>query len=137
MMSKQETLKIFERDTTVTSSKLRRIGYVPATIYGKDIQSMSFQVRAHEFEIAYNHGVRRFTLDGFGKTFNAVVKQVQRNGATGAFLHIEFFVPAGSQSTGKSTPKASASEAEKKPEIEHNQQEEVETMRVEEAVPAH
>jgi len=92
-MSKQETLAIFERDNTITPRKLRSIGYIPATIYGKSMEPLSIQINAHEFELATARGVNQFKLEGFGKKIEAEVKQLQKNNRKNTVIHIEFFVP--------------------------------------------
>jgi len=91
-MSANKSFPIFERDTTITSSKLRQIGYIPATIYGKGMQPLSIQLKAHAFEVAFGHGQRRFTLEGLGNVFDTEIKQIQLNNAKGNVLHIEFYV---------------------------------------------
>jgi len=90
-MPAKNALQIFERDTTITPRKLRQIGYIPATIYGGDRQPLSIQLKAHEFEVAFHHGIRQFTLEGLGQAITAEVKQVQLNSSKGNVLHIEFF----------------------------------------------
>lgn len=92
MTAQREVLQIFERDNTVTSSKLRRIGYIPATVYGKDFQPISFQVKAHEFQLALGRGVREFTLEGMGQSIEARVQQLQKESTKEVVLHAEFLV---------------------------------------------
>lgn len=93
-MPKQDTLVMFERDTTITSSRLRSIGYIPATIYGKQFSPRSIQIKAHEFELAYRRGVKRFSLEGMGESLAVELKQLQWNHALDKPIHIEFFIPA-------------------------------------------
>ena len=97
-MTKQETLNIFERDNTITPRKLRMIGYIPATIYGKTTTPVSIQVKTHELELALARGIKEFSLDGLGKQYVVQVKQVQKDSARNKLMHVEFFVPSDKQS---------------------------------------
>jgi ribosomal protein L25 (general stress protein Ctc) len=107
-MSNQPTIAIFERDNTITPSKLRTIGYIPATVYGKDQEPISIQLKAHEFELALAKRHREFTLAGLGKTLNVEVKQLQKNSVKGTTLHVEFYVPSAGGSKAAKAPKAEA-----------------------------
>ncbi len=120
-MTKQEPLKIFERDTTITLSQLRKAGYIPATVYGKSIEPFSIQVKAHEFEVAISRGVRNFKLDGLGKSMDVQVKQLQKRNTTGSIRHIEFLVPSAPDSKAKSKQKSQNKAAsQQQPQVEEN-----------------
>lgn len=93
-MPKQDTLAMFERDTTLTPSRLRSIGYIPATIYGKQFSPRSVQVKAHDFELAYRRGIKHFRLEGMGEALTVELKQLQWNHALDKPIHIEFYIPA-------------------------------------------
>lgn len=103
-MSTFETLPIFERDNTITPSKLRSIGYIPATIYGKSFNPLSIQLNAHTFELALARGVRKFQLEGLGQALNVEVKQLQKNNIKGTVTHIEFFVPSAQTANAAAKP---------------------------------
>ena len=64
-MANLQELKVSERDTTITPRHLRTAGYIPATVYGRGMQSQSVQVRAHQFHQLFLHGSREFHLSGF------------------------------------------------------------------------
>lgn len=141
-MAKQDNLKIFERDTTLTPSKLRLIGYIPATIYGPSVEPLCAQIKAHEFELALKRGVKHFTLEGLGQTLDAEVKQLQKHNTKGTVLHVEFFVSTPGQQKAKSQGKSQGEKAQAQPVAETQPQPSEassaeETERVEEAVPAH
>lgn len=119
MASKE--LQMFERDTTVTPRKLREVGYVPATIYGKNVEPLAIQVKAHDFELALAKGVRQFTLEGFGQKIEAEVKQIQKMATKETVLHAEFVVP--STEGAKAKGKAKAQKAEEAPRAEEKQPE--------------
>ena len=92
--SETKTLAVFERDTTITSSKLRSIGLIPATVYGKGFEPVSIQLNAHDFQIALGKGARQFRLEGMGKTIDAQVKKLQKVSTKEQVLHAEFWVPS-------------------------------------------
>lgn len=139
-MSKKETLKIFERDNTITSSKLRSIGYIPATVYGKEFTPLNIQVKAHEFQLAIARGVRHFQLEGLGKTLDAQVKQLQKVNTKEEILHIEFYIPSASEGSSKEKSQKgrtkAASEATASATETPAEESPAESL-VEEAVPAH
>ena len=84
-------LEVFERDITVTPRKLREVGYIPATVYGKSLESpISIQVKSHPFHLALKAGQREFVLTGAGKNIKAKVKQIQKVSTREEVLHIEF-----------------------------------------------
>ncbi|MCA9789798.1 MAG: hypothetical protein KC476_05110 [Cyanobacteria bacterium HKST-UBA06] len=85
-------LEMFERDTTITPRKIRSIGLIPATIYGKHFEPMSIQVNAHDFQLMLQRGIRNFELNGCGKTIEAKVHQLQKVSTKEQVLHAEFLV---------------------------------------------
>ncbi len=107
-MTNLETLKIFERDNTITPRKLRAIGYVPATIYGKNFAPLSIQLKTHELDLALARGIRKFNLDGLGQSLQAEAKQVQKHSSKGSILHVEFHVAVSANQNG--SPKAAKTE---------------------------
>jgi large subunit ribosomal protein L25 len=79
------------RDENLNPRQLRAAGNLPATIYGKGIDSVSVQVNAHEFIQTYkNNKEATFELSVGGKSYSVVVQNVQKNYATNDVLHIEF-----------------------------------------------
>lgn len=94
MMPTLQDLKVTERDTTVTPHQLRVAGYIPATLYGKDTEPKSIQVRAHEFSQFLSQGVRNFKLSGFVQG-EANARQVQRDPVSQKPISVQF------QLTGK------------------------------------
>lgn len=94
-MSNHQELKTSERDTTVTPHQLRTAGYTPASVYGKDIQSQSIQVRTHEFYHAFLQGQREFKLNGY-VSGSARVKNLTRNPVTQYPIAVEFHLESGS-----------------------------------------
>ena len=79
---------------TITPRKIRAIGLIPATIYGKNFEPLSIQVNAHDFEQMLVKGIRQFKLEGLGKTIEAQVKKIQKVSTKEQVLHAEFLVPA-------------------------------------------
>lgn len=125
-MTQPETLKIFERDTTLTPAKLRSIGYIPATVYGRTTTPFGIQLKSHELELALKRGVRQFRLEGFGQPLNVEVKQLQTDDTKGIVIHAEFYVPSAA------SPKKNKNAGKAKPSAENKPAAPV----IEEAVPA-
>lgn len=63
--SKQNDLKVSERDTTLNPRQLRAAGYIPVTLYGKNQQSVQIQAKSHELAQLIMHGSQNFQLSGF------------------------------------------------------------------------
>jgi ribosomal protein L25 (general stress protein Ctc) len=81
-----------ERDTTLNPRQLRAAGWIPVTLYGKDFPSFNAQIKAHEFDIAYNQGQRDFELTGLGAKVVVKAHQVQRHSVSQETQNIEFLV---------------------------------------------
>ncbi len=84
-------LKLEHREKK-TPNQLRREGKVPATIYGRGLESKSVQVCAREFSrlpaAAFSHVIE---LDSNEGTSSALVRQVQRRSTTHEVLNVEFY----------------------------------------------
>lgn len=74
--------------------KLRREGFLPATIYGKKINSVSVQVPLKEFESVHHQvgetGVVDLSLKGEEKSRPVLIKNIQADSVTGQPLHVDF-----------------------------------------------
>lgn len=72
--------------------KIRREGYVPATVYGNKIKSESLTIAASDFKHTYNEagetGLVELTVDG--KVRPVLIHHVQRDPVKGTVLHVEF-----------------------------------------------
>lgn len=73
-------------------NQLRRVGKIPATLYGPDSKSATLQVNALDFTrlpaAAYSHVIELATPDG---NVNALIRQVQRKHIDNEVLNIEFY----------------------------------------------
>lgn len=82
-----------KKDETLNPRQLRASGFLPATIYGKGMESISCQLDAHSFGIAYRDNKEgTFELSYEGKTYKTVVQAVQMNYSTNQQLNVEFKV---------------------------------------------
>jgi ribosomal protein L25 (general stress protein Ctc) len=101
-------LQATERDDTLNPRQLRTAGFVPATLYGKNIESQSIQVRTVEFTRLYGHGAREFKFSGLKQDIVARVQQVQTNPVTEEVLSIQFYQlsPAGAEKPAKAAKTA-------------------------------
>lgn len=73
--------------------KLRKLGILPASLYGKKIQSISVQASLADFQKAYNQagetGVIDLVLDG--KKHPVLIKNVQIHPVSQQILHVDFY----------------------------------------------
>jgi large subunit ribosomal protein L25 len=90
-------LKIDAFPRTVTRRKvrqLRRAGLVPVIVYGEATQPVNLQVRSRELERVLQHGghsqLVTVSVEG-GDTHNILVKEIQRDPVSRAFLHADFY----------------------------------------------
>lgn len=80
-----------KKDESLNPRQLRAEGKLPATIYGKGVESISVQIDAHSFGIAYRDNKdATYELKLDDKTYNVVVQNVQKNYATNDLLNVEF-----------------------------------------------
>lgn len=72
---------------------LRRNGYIPAVLYGYNVEPTNLQVRVKEFEAAYKLAGRSTLVDlqvGDGQPVKVFVQEVQRHPISQAAQHIDF-----------------------------------------------
>ena len=80
-----------KRDTSLNPRQVRAEGLVPATIYGSGMDSVSIQLNAKEFILAYRKDKNAiFELKVDKETYKAIVKKVQAESISDKVLNIEF-----------------------------------------------
>ena len=78
------------------SKKLRKKGFIPAILYGKDIEPLPITVKYSEFEKIYKRVKGEtvvFTLDFIKEKDlkkQAILKEIQRDPVTDRFIHLDF-----------------------------------------------
>lgn len=74
--------------------KLRKAGFVPANIYGKDFESTAITVSLADFQKVYNDagetGIVNISIEGEGKEIPTLIRLVQLHPLTDSILHAEF-----------------------------------------------
>src|SRR6266568_2176234 len=95
-MAQQEELQIDRREITGKATKrLRKVGIIPANIFGHKEPSEAVQVDAVSFErLQRSHGARGIIglrLPGRRAVQTALVRHVQRDPRTGKVIHVDFF----------------------------------------------
>lgn len=84
-------LTIVEREADKNPRQIRSNGFIPATIYGKGMDSRNIQVNTHEFEMAYKNNKEGSWELNLGKEkFNVKIQELQMNFSTNEYLNIEF-----------------------------------------------
>lgn len=90
-MSEKIIFEVEKKDENMNPRQLRAAGKLPATIYGKGMDSLSVQLDAHEFINTYKNNKQSvYELSFSGKKYNTVVQNVQKNYATNQELNVEF-----------------------------------------------
>ncbi len=80
-----------EREADKNPRQLRAAGLVPATVYGKGMESKNIQVCAHEFEMNTRNNRDAVIELTLGKEkLNVVIQELQKNYSTNQILNIEF-----------------------------------------------
>ena len=80
-----------KRDESLNPRELRRSGKVPATLYGKDQESLSLQLDAKEFMNTYKKDKNAiFSLTVDEENFDSVVKKIQVKTVKNDLLNVEF-----------------------------------------------
>lgn len=95
-MAQQVELQIAEREITGKATKrLRKVGIIPANIFGHKEPSQAVQVDAVSFErLQRSHvgrGIIGLRIDGSRGVQTALVRHVQRDPRTGKVIHVDFF----------------------------------------------
>lgn len=79
------------RETDKNPRQLRAAGLLPATVYGKGIESKSIQINAHEFNMAYKNAPKAVYEIVLGKeTFKTTVQEAQIQYSNNQILNVEF-----------------------------------------------
>jgi large subunit ribosomal protein L25 len=75
-----------------TNQDLRREGWIPAVVYGSDVQNQSIQVKGRELEqvLRYQTTNLPFQLVVNGNEHTVMVYELQRHPVTGSILHADF-----------------------------------------------
>lgn len=90
-MSATITMEIEARDFSKNPRQLRSEGIIPATVYGKGVESESIQLNGKNFIALYKaNRDATFELKGSDKSFKTVVQNVQTRATTDSVLSVEF-----------------------------------------------
>lgn len=94
-MNQPAILKVQERTETNTraNKRIRKIGYLPGSIYGKGLESIPVSVKTDELrKVLTKHGrnsVLKLDLSD-KKSYNVMVKDIHLAPVSGEYLHAEF-----------------------------------------------
>jgi len=95
-MAQEVELQIASREITGKATKrLRKVGIIPANIFGHKEPSQAVQVDAVSFErLQRSHGARGIIglrMDGSRGVQTALVRHIQRDPRSGKVIHVDFF----------------------------------------------
>lgn len=74
--------------------KLRGNGKVPAVLYGRNVESRNLAISVRDLEKAIRENKTRelfFNMDFAGESCHVMVKALQKNPVTGAFIHADLY----------------------------------------------
>lgn len=84
-------LQAKKRNNSINPRQLRSSGKLPATLYGKEMESISIELDTKDFIATYKKDkFAVFELNVDNKNYSAVVKKVQIKPTTDAYLNVEF-----------------------------------------------
>jgi len=84
-------LQAKKRDNTLNPRQTRSEGRLPATLYGKGMESLSIELDTKEFAQTYKkdkYAIFQLSVDN--KNYNAIVKRVQMKSINDNYLNVEF-----------------------------------------------
>jgi len=87
----QTLINTVKRDASLNPRQVRSQGLLPATLYGKGMDSISIQIDLNDFVKAYKKDKNAiFELQVDGTTYKAIVKKVQSEAVSDKVLNVEF-----------------------------------------------
>lgn len=90
-MSSVVKIKAEKRNEDKNPRQLRAEGVLPATVYGKGVESTSIELNTKEFTQAYKKdNLATFELSVDKTTYKTIVQNVQKNYGTGEAQSVEF-----------------------------------------------
>jgi len=108
-MSATGTLNVETRSNTSSraNKRLRREGYIPGNIFGKDMESIAVKVRQDELRrniTQYGRAaVFKLVLDG-NKNYDVMIKDIQFTHLNREFMHVDFHRISLSEETKANVP---------------------------------
>ena len=94
-MNKIETIKAEKREgaTTAANKRLRKEGYLPATVYGKGMDTQSIVVKQDDLrktlKEAGRNAVYKLEVEG-GDSYDVIVKEMTKNAMSDGYINIDF-----------------------------------------------
>lgn len=84
------TLKAEKRDENINPRQLRTLGLLPATVYGKGMDSLSIQLNAKDFAQEFKKNPEaKFSVVVGSKSYTTQVANLQMNYSTATQLNVE------------------------------------------------
>ena len=108
-MSETTEIKATSREVIGKANRRLEPDLLPAVVYGADVKAHSISIDRHEFEqlLAHDEGftskLMKVAVEG-DKPVNVIVKSVQRDPASGALLHVDFWAVAMTQTIVTTVP---------------------------------
>lgn len=84
------TLSAEKRDTSIKGYQLRKKGFVPACVYGKNMESLPIQIDSIELNKCIKAGAVKLKLKVGRTSYLASIEEVQKNCVGTEYYHIAF-----------------------------------------------
>lgn len=94
-MNKIETIKATKREgaTTAANKRLRKEGFLPATVYGNGMETQSIVIKQEELrktlKEAGKNAVYKLDVEGSGN-YDVIVQEMKKNAIGDAYINIDF-----------------------------------------------
>ncbi len=94
------TITALPRDSKVTPRALRRSGYIPCVMYGRESAPESIQVETAQLTRLVSRAgssLVSITVEGVDRPFSALVREVQRDPVNRRLVHVDFMTVQANQ----------------------------------------
>lgn len=90
-MSKAVKIEAQLRDESKNPRQIRQSGFLPATVYGKGVDSISIQLETKPFLYDYAKDTEAvFELNVDKKSYKTIVANLEKNYSTKEYMNVEF-----------------------------------------------
>lgn len=81
-----------KREPGIKPSKLRKMGYVPCSLYGKSLEASSICIENKELSKWLKQGTKKIDVKVGSHTYQAAIEEVQRDPVSNQIFHVSFHV---------------------------------------------
>jgi large subunit ribosomal protein L25 len=93
-MVKNIKLEVKKREKETKITDIKKAGFLPAVLYGQEMEPKNIQIKAHDFKKIYESAGEAalvdISIDG-GEPIKTLIKDVQKENIGGKFIHADFY----------------------------------------------